>query len=118
MSQYQTVPQYVNAFQMTAEAQANPKSWPEWAANARALDLREIGAIFPTSVESPDKGYSIRTEYGEFLIPIDTWVVQGERGYMLMQGSHFAAQYQPVECSKSETKPEQAKTLKKEPAIA
>jgi hypothetical protein len=92
MAKYQRIPEYVEAFQMSEEAQQNTKHWPDWAINCADLDNRQIGAIFPTDPESPANGFSLRTEYGVFAIPVDNWVVaSNSKSYMIIQDNHFKA---------------------------
>jgi hypothetical protein len=94
MAKYQTIPEYVEAFQMTAEAQAGFKSWPDWARENSKADIRQVGAIFPSDLGNPENGFSLRTEYGEFPITTGQWIVQADRGYMLIEDQHFQARYQ------------------------
>jgi hypothetical protein len=127
MAKYQTIPEYVEAFQMTAEAQTSSKHWPDWARENSEADIRQVGAIFPTDLENPENGFSLRTEYGEFPVATGQWVVQADRGYMLIDDQHFQARYQsaggipepePTEPPAEKKKVEAAKSAKSEPVAA
>jgi hypothetical protein len=106
MAKYQATPQYVEAFQMTAENQASIKSWPDWAIAARNKDSRQIGSIFLSDPENPEGSFSIRTEYDVFEVPIDSWLVSHDPAgtkFMIMQDDHFQAAFIPAD-DKTETK--------------
>lgn len=111
MAKYQRIPEYIEAFQMSQEAQENTESWPEWAVNCAGLDNRKVGAIFQTDPEQSQNGFSIRTEYGVFAIPVNNWVVlQENSNYMIIQDDHFRAGF--VEISKESEKTEEPKKVK------
>lgn len=93
MSRYQQTPVFVEAFQMTEEAEQNIQSWPEWAIKCAELDNRKIGAIFTTDPNTTNNGYSLRTDYGVFLIPRENWVVKGDSTYMIIQDIQFRASF-------------------------
>jgi hypothetical protein len=91
---FQRIPEYIEAFQMTPEIQADEtmKGCPEWAKENRKLDNRKIGAIFPTNPSAPSSGLSLRTEYGEFPIEVGKWVCKGA-SWMLIENGHFVGAF-------------------------
>lgn len=128
MAKYQTIPEYIEAFQMTGDALTNSKSWPDWARENSEVDIRQVGAIFSSDLNNSDAGFSLRTEYGEFPIATGQWVVKSDRGYMLIEDQHFQVRYQaggipeptePTEPTPAEKKKAEAlKDKRAEPAAA
>lgn len=121
MTKFQRTPEYVDAFQMTAETQANQETWPDWAIKNRSLDQRAIGAIFPTDYSENQEtktGFSIRSEYGEFQVPIGSWVVKADRGYMIIEDQHFQTGFVKVESQNIAHEKSASESIPKEAAKA
>jgi hypothetical protein len=117
VAKYQQTPEYIEAFQLTAETAKNTSTWPEWAIKNSELDNRKVGAIFPTDPDDPNGEISIRTEYGVFPVPIGDWIVERNGTYMIMQDIHFQASFvESTDASKKAPSPKPEEV--KEPAKA
>jgi hypothetical protein len=99
-STFQRKPEYIEAFQMSEEMQAGKSmsEAPAWVKECRQRDQRSLGSIFPTDPKDANSqnGLSLRTVYGEFHIPIGSWVVKKNEDFMIVADDHFKAAFEPV----------------------
>jgi len=99
MSKFRKKPVVIDAFQMTREARADNRDWPNWLHAAWQKAHDEEGSLFPKNYPESDGAdeLCIFTMEGLHLVTFGDWIIQGVKGELYpCKPDIFEATYEPV----------------------
>jgi hypothetical protein len=75
---YRKKPVVIEAFQITVETRNSNCDWPDWLHRAWQKDTKEVGSLFPSSINDDD--LAVFTLEGIQRVSMNDYIIQGVMG--------------------------------------